>query len=156
MIIIIIGIKLETFTDKNQISLSYSQLTLLWDVEWTSCPAWKWKWERDSSNVRASSFWASGGLEPAFILDFGLPVGLGSGKFASDRLLVGLGLFCFYATTTVVKFAFETFQVWTESSAVGACQLVDRLKSILTSIFAVHNTLQRWCQSSQGEIFNEL
>ena len=58
--------------------------------------------------------------------------------------------------TIVVKFAFETFQVWTESSAVGACQLVDRLKSILTSIFAVHNTLQRWCQSSQGEIFNEL
>ena len=24
-------------TDKNQFSLSYSQLTLLWDVKWTSC-----------------------------------------------------------------------------------------------------------------------
>ena len=119
MIIIIIGMKLETFTDKNQISLSYSQLTLLWDVEWTSCPAWKWKWERDSSDVRASSFWASGGLEPAFILDFGLPVGLGSGKFASDRLLVGLGLFlflCYYNSCEICVWNFSSvnriFSCW--------------------------------------------
>ena len=36
------------------------------------------------NDVRASSFWASGGLEPAFFRDFGLWAGSGSAKFASD------------------------------------------------------------------------
>ena len=36
------------------------------------------------SDVRASSFQAWGGLEPAFFWDFGLWVGSGSAKFASD------------------------------------------------------------------------
>ena len=37
-----------------------------------------------NSDVRASSFQAWGGLEPAFFWDFGLQVGSGSAKFASD------------------------------------------------------------------------
>ena len=35
-------------------------------------------------DVRASSFLASGGLEPAFFLRFQLWAGLGSARFASD------------------------------------------------------------------------
>ena len=41
-------------------------------------------WQACLSDVQASSFRASSGLEPAFFCDFGLRASSGSAKFASD------------------------------------------------------------------------
>ena len=38
--------------DKNQISLSYSQLTLLWGVEWTNFLGWRGEWDRDKPIIQ--------------------------------------------------------------------------------------------------------
>ena len=47
--------------------------------------AGKIHWWVCASDVWGSSFWALGELEPFYFWDFGLQMGLGSAKFATDR-----------------------------------------------------------------------